>query len=343
MTPGNPLVRPHLLEDYRRAARQERREIQPQCMQDTIVEKLIYVETDARYNTPTGANITEWASGPIDEIKFLRAIVESEAENEATALLGGIVLWAPMHQPTNVLEAWLRLAEETAGPKTWRRVKGFRFLLQSFTEPAQLREVLEARPWFVRNLRLLGRRNYIFDVTVDPSTAGVWQLESVAEVLRKAQEGISEEEKVAIVLDHICKPNFAKKGPELERWSQAVAAIAGLSNSYMKLSGAFSQLPEDCTSTSLVVDQMRPWMDQTFRSFGPSRIMFGSDWPVCNIRGQREDDSWVPWKEVVAAVLETPGYGLSESDKSQVWRETAAAAYRLDGNNTERSRKEMRL
>lgn len=99
----------------------------------------------------------------------------------------------------------------------------------------------------------------------------------------------------------------------------------------MKLSGAFSELSSDRvseTSASDIVDRMTPWLDHVFRSFGLHRIMFGSDWPVCNVRGPATEDSWVVWKDVVEHTLARRG--LKEEEKQMVWSGTAAKAYRLE-------------
>ena len=98
----------------------------------------------------------------------------------------------------------------------------------------------------------------------------------------------------------------------------------------MKLSGAFSELspgrvPQ--TSASDIVDRMAPWLDHVFRSFGPARVMFGSDWPVCNVRGPAAEDSWVVWRDVVECALARKGLG--DEERRMVWGGTAVEAYRL--------------
>jgi L-rhamnono-1,4-lactonase len=56
--------------------------------------------------------------------------------------------------------------------------------------------------------------------------------------------------------------------------------------------------------------------------------MFGSDWPVCNVRGPGNELSWVHWRRVVEAILEH--YNLSGEEKQRFWSETAVEAYRLN-------------
>jgi len=57
--------------------------------------------------------------------------------------------------------------------------------------------------------------------------------------------------------------------------------------------------------------------------------MFGSDWPVCNVRGPAGEDSWFVWRDVVKAVVEQRG--LSEAEQGMVWGGSAGVAYRLSG------------
>jgi len=59
MTPGMPLVKPHLLEDYHAAA-------------GGSVKGAVYVETDVQYGSPSQGDVATWAKGPLDEILFLR-------------------------------------------------------------------------------------------------------------------------------------------------------------------------------------------------------------------------------------------------------------------------------
>ena len=101
---------------------------------------------------------------------------------------------------------------------------------------------------------------------------------------------------------------------------------------YMKLSGAFSELadqdPSNPLDVDMIVTRMEPWIDHVFREFGPWRVMFGSDWPVCNVRGPGDEKSWGLWVEVVARILDSRK--LSDMEKNRVWHGTAIEAYRLE-------------
>jgi len=67
-----------------------------------------------------------------------------------------------------------------------------------------------------------------------------------------------------------------------------------------------------------------------FQEYGADRVMFGSDWPVCNVEGKRgSDGSWADWRSVVEAVLEE--CGVHGEGRERVWWGTAQEAYGLEG------------
>ena len=77
------------------------------------------------------------------------------------------------------------------------------------------------------------------------------------------------------VIDHLAKPPIASG--EIDEWSTLLHEFAGLENVACKLSGMVTEAdPEGWT-----VDDLRPYVRQAVEIFGPHRLMFGSDWPVC--------------------------------------------------------------
>lgn len=117
---------------------------------------------------------------------------------------------------------------------------------------------------------------------------------------------------------------------DYDRWRACIKRFSGFSNVYLKLSGAFSELSTDrvqAKSAEEIADRMKPWLDHLFTCFVPDRIMFGSDWPVCNIRGPAVEESWSVWRGVVQIALEQRGF--SEKEQERIWSGTAVEAYRL--------------
>ena len=320
MAPGHPLAKPHLPADYRKASSQVETPSAPYGA--------VYIETDVRYETPT-RDVAIWAKGPLAEIKFLRDIVEGRYGEHHQDLLLGLVAWAPMDQPTDVLERYLHLAEEIAGPATWKRIKGFRFLLQ-FIPDKQKFDRLVYSDDFMSNLKTLGRRRFSFDVGVDQRSGGTWQLESFAKAMNLAHKDVKEDDKVAFVVNHLCKPNFSAQVSEFDHWCNAIDSMSRCSKTYVKLSGAFSELPTEFAGAKPAAKHMKPWLTHVLECFGTDRIMFGSDWPVCNIGGPSKENSFMAWREVVQYVLEDKDYGLDTDDKERIWHGTARNAYGLN-------------
>lgn len=97
---------------------------------------------------------------------------------------------------------------------------------------------------------------------------------------------------------------------------------------YMKLSGCFEELPDwlKARPAEDIFEAILPWLAIIVAAFGPSRIMFGSNWPVCNV-GVGED-AWRKWHRVVEMVCDLAG--LSEDDQKMLWGGTAKKAYNIE-------------
>nr|POF17002.1 l-rhamnono-gamma-lactonase [Quercus suber] len=298
---------------------------------DTSVSGIVYVETDRRYTAPKSGEemeVEKWAAGPLEEIAFLREMVEHAPER---GMLLGLVPWAPMDQPTAVLERYLDVAEKRAGSQAWKCVKGFRFLLQAIVDQDKF-EALVLGETFKANLRLLGERGFLFEVGVDQRSGGTRQLEAVAKAMQQAQSGVAlESHRITFVINHLCKPDFSRSKDEraFADWHDAISTMAECPRTFMKLSGAFSELPLDMKSTTQIAEHMIPWVRHVLDTFGADRIMFGSDWPVCTFRGPAQEKSWVSWRDVVKSMLQNPSLALDDVSQDRIWSATAVEAYHL--------------
>jgi L-rhamnono-1,4-lactonase len=117
----------------------------------------------------------------------------------------------------------------------------------------------------------------------------------------------------------------------LEEWSMAIRKLATLPV-YIKLSGGFSEIgnqdPAQPWKVETIADRMWPWFITVLKCFGPERIMFGSDWPVCNVRGPGDELSWSHWRDVVAELLARSN--LDSRARNLIWAANAVKAYHLD-------------
>lgn len=180
-TPSNPLGKQHSVSDYRAAT-------------SSLPSGFIFVETD-RVNESSSS----WTA-PLAEIAWLKRIItdsprtgEGHGPGDGT-LVKAIVPWAPVDLGPEKVEEYLAKAESEAGEETWKRVKGFRYLLQDKKDGTALGDA------FIEGLKVLGRRGFVFDVGVDQHRRGRTQLEEAVEMVDRAHEGVPEEEKVVFVL-----------------------------------------------------------------------------------------------------------------------------------------------
>ena len=123
-----------------------------------------------------------------------------------------------------------------------------------------------------------------------------------------------------MVIDHLAKPEIA--AGRMEYWRDDFTAASEYPNIYCKLSGMITEADWE----NWTAEDLRPFVDYALECFGPDRLMFGSDWPVCELAGS--------YAEVVTA-LRTMIASLSAAEKDQIFGKTAAEFYRIapdDGN-----------
>jgi L-fuconolactonase len=107
---------------------------------------------------------------------------------------------------------------------------------------------------------------------------------------------------LSIVVDHGAKP--AIRNGRLDPWRADIAAAAARPNLMCKLSGLVTEAPSDWT-----VELLRPYVEHLLETFGPQRLLWGSDWPVVNLAG-----GYDRWREATATLLAS----FSEAERSAV-------------------------
>lgn len=95
----------------------------------------------------------------------------------------------------------------------------------------------------------------------------------------------------------------------------------------MKLSGAFSEMPDSLKNQtpSHIFQSTLGWLGILLATFGPSRLMFGSDWPICTVGV--EEDPWGRWRDVVEKMCWMAT--MSDEDRAMIFGGTAKQAYGL--------------
>ena len=120
-----------------------------------------------------------------------------------------------------------------------------------------------------------------------------------------------------VVVDHGSKPQI--RDGAMDQWASDMAAIARDTDAFCKLSGLVTEASQDWS-----VDDLRPYVDHLLNTFGPTRLIWGSDWPVCTLASSYE--RWVDTTEQLLA-------DLPACDRAAIWGGNALRAYKL-GNCT---------
>ncbi|GAB3779967.1 amidohydrolase family protein [Spirosoma horti] len=181
---------------------------------------------------------------------------QSEAETiflvrmaQAYDIIKGVVGWVDLQSA--------QLPDRLQALSQYPEIKGYRHVAQA--EP----DDFLTRPAVVEGIRQLASFGLTYDILIYPT-----QLKAALHLVRSVPE-------VSFVIDHLAKPYIKKR--EISRWSNFMAEIAKNKHVSCKLSGMVTE--GDWLDWSK--KDFFPYMDVIFETFGPDRIMFGSDWPVC--------------------------------------------------------------
>ncbi len=201
----------------------------------------------------------------------------------------GVVGWLPLLDP----DLDRKLPTLTEHPK----LKAVRHVLQN--EPAPEFMLSDG---FNRGLSELKPYNLAYDILIFEQHLP----QSIKLVDRHPQQ--------RFVLDHIAKPKIA--AGEMSPWRENLMELAQRPNVYCKLSGMVTE----ADWTSWTEEQLRPYFEVALEAFGPTRLMFGSDWPVSLVAA-----TYVQWINTVGNFIST----LTSSEQARIWGGTAREAYHL--------------
>jgi len=221
---------------------------------------------------------------------------ETEAETDflleiarRTDFVAGVVGWVDMLAD----DFPVRLAHYAAQPK-W---VGIRPMLQEH-DPSLIND-----PRFRAALAEIARRGIPFDILTFPR-----HLSAMIHAVQ-ATPGLH------VILDHISKPDMTR--PMDQEWCNEIEALAAVPGAHCKISGLVTEAGTDWS-----VDRIRPFVEFVTRAFGPDRLVFGSDWPVCTLAA-----SYAQVLELARSILER----LYDPEQMQAIMETNGQRfYRLD-------------
>ncbi|RQX07061.1 amidohydrolase [Micromonospora arida] len=208
--------------------------------------------------------------------------------------IAGVVLWADLTGP-GLAARITRHLRRFGG----ERVVGVRAQIQAEPDPNYL-----DRPDVRHGLRVVAAAGLAFDLVVR-----VDQLPAAARAAA-ALPG------VRFVLDHLGKPEIWAGAEGFNRWRGPLAALAELPNVTAKVSGLVTAADWDSWRAA----DLRPFVREAIVRFGPERLMFGSDWPVCLLAG-----SYGRIRAALHQVLPP----LTEAASQAIFGGTAARVYQL--------------
>ena len=181
--------------------------------------------------------------------------------------------------------------------KKYDVVKGFRHVVQGEQDHNFM-----LRPEFLRGVELLGKYDLCYDILIFPH-----QLGATLELVKKFPNQ-------KFVINHLAKP-YIKDG-FFEGWAVMMREITKHQNVYCKISGMITE----ADYKTWTPEQVHPYMKLVLESFGASRVMYGSDWPVCLVAGNYS---------MVKALVTDFITDLSQEEQNAIMGKNAAKFYNL--------------
>ncbi|WP_058189415.1 amidohydrolase family protein [Terracidiphilus gabretensis] len=220
----------------------------------------------------------------VEETEWLLTVAQS------SLLVKGVVGWVPLIDPnvTEWLDKW----------KSNPLLKGVRHILHDEADDEYM-----LRPDFNAGIRALMSYGLRYDLLI------------FERHLPQTISFVDQHPNQVFILDHIAKPRI--RDGALDPWRINISRLAERPHVYCKLSGMATEANVDNWNS----DTLKPYFDHVLEAFGPSRIMFGSDWPVLNLAS-----SYATWVQIVDQWLSN----LNKAEADAIRRDTAIRIYGLD-------------
>ncbi len=205
------------------------------------------------------------------------------------ASIAGVVGWIDLCSP--------RAAKRMRFFAQFEKLRGFRHIAQDEHDDRFL-----VQDDFVRGIACLRQFDLTYDILIYP------------EQLPAALELVAQFPEQRFVIDHMAKPEIKTKSRS--GWAVLIQNIAANRNVYCKLSG----LVTEADWRHWKKEDFWPYLDVVFDAFGPGRLMFGSDWPVCLLAGSYQQ---------VLQIIEEYLQDCQADIKEKIFGGNAAQFYRL--------------
>jgi L-fuconolactonase len=228
--------------------------------------------------------ISVQARQTLEETRWLLDLAASHS------FIKGVVGWVPLTDQ-NLPQVLHLLADNS-------KLKSVRHVLQGEPDDRYM-----LRSDFNRGIRWLKEFQLAYDILVFER-----HLPYVLEFVRQHPQQL-------FVLDHVAKPRI--RDSILSPWRENLRELAKFPNVYCKISGMVTEADH----TSWKEEDLVPYFNTVLEAFGPSRLLFGSDWPVCLVAASY--GTWIAFVRQQIAML-------TESEQSAILGGTAARVYRID-------------
>ena len=220
----------------------------------------------------------------VAETRGLLAIADS------TGFVAGVVGWVDLESLGGVADL--------EGFSTRRKFVGIRPMIQSIPDPDWM-----LRPQLAPALAAVERLGLTFDALVRPRH------------LRALCSFVDRYPHLRVVVDHGAKPAIAEGRAGFKAWEDGIKSLAERPQVYCKLSGLLTEAGDRGSNEDLA-----PFIDHLLETFGPERLMWGSDWPVVELV-----DSYGAWFDLARSHLA----GLSKRERDLIFGEVAQHFYGL--------------
>lgn len=186
------------------------------------------------------------------------------------------------------------------------KFRGFRLMIQDMPDASRILE-----PAFVEALRGYADEQVPIDLLLTAP-----QMDVTLRLLEKVPN-------LRGVLDHLAKPTIAQGGQQLfEEWADRLSDFAKYPGLYCKVSGMVTE----ASPKGWRMDDFVPYVRHVLQSFGPERVMFGSDWPVCLLAAE--------YDQVMEIAEHAIPAGWSERERALLFGENAKTFYLDNGGNS---------
>jgi L-fuconolactonase len=203
--------------------------------------------------------------------------------------IAGVVGWVDLCDP----KAGEVLDDLVKHPK----FKGVRHQWEDEPDPAWI-----IRPEVLRGLREVAKRGLVYDLLAKPPD---WPY------LHQVADAVPE---LPMVIDHIAKPRIHAK--QFDDWARVMERAAGCPTMMCKLSGMITEADWQHWTPA----DLRPYVRHAVNAFGPERVMWGSDWPVCLLAG-----TYAQTLDSIRECLK----GISDDEKARIFGDNAVNFYRI--------------